>query len=172
MRGLRFIVVIAGTVMVFVGCSDRTPVGVPAESPQHSVLGDLLGSSGLLHCASLPSDSVTETVGPEGGTVRVGQHKLVIPREALAGPVSITAVAPSDDRNRVVLGPEGLTFDRPASLTLSYANCSLLGLVRPRRVAYLDGNLGIIEHLVSLDDWSSQSVTAPLDHFSNYAVAW
>jgi hypothetical protein len=164
---------LAGAAVVALSCRESEPVGVAApDTPS----GDLLSllPRGLLPCSPLPYDSVTLTVGPEGGTLDVGPHTLTVPPGALSELVSITAVAPSGTVNSVRLQPEGLAFDGHASLTMSYANCGLLfTLPIPKRVAYTtDDLLTILEYLKSVDIPSSKTVTGRVDHFSTYGVAW
>jgi hypothetical protein len=74
--------------------------------------------------------------------------------------------------NAVKFKPAGLRFVTSAALTMSYSNCSLLGNLLPKRIAYTDDNLNIISYLLSLDDLLSQKVTGKVNHFSEYVVAW
>jgi len=74
--------------------------------------------------------------------------------------------------NAVRFQPEGLRFQRSAYLTMSYANCNLLGRLLPKRVAYVGDGLDILWYLLSIDNLFSKRVTGRVDHFSNYAVAW
>jgi hypothetical protein len=90
----------------------------------------------------------------------------------LAQPVLITAEAPSDSVNSVRFTPEGLRFVRRATLTMSYANCNLLGRLVPKRIAYTTDALDILSYLLSLDDFVHQRVSGRLEHFSRYALAW
>jgi hypothetical protein len=155
-------------------CGDST-VGVTSRPPARP--GDLFGlpidpSVSLLHCAPLAADSVTQMIGPAGGVIQVGPHALTIPPGALADSVAITAVAPSDTVNRVRFQPEGLTFAQPASLTMSYANCDVVGSWLPKQIAYTTAALAILELLPSLDDMWGRTVTANVGHFSDYAIAW
>jgi len=126
----------------------------------------------LVRCTPPPYDSVTQTVGPGGGTIQVGTTTLSVPAGALDSAVSITAVAPSDTVNHVRFEPQGLTFLQPASLTMSYANCNTMLSTDPRRIAYTTEALQIIEYLPSVDDVSTQTITGQLHHFSDYAIAW
>jgi hypothetical protein len=143
--------------------------GPAAQGDLQSAPGQL---TGLLQCTPLPADSVSQLVGPDGGTIVVGPHSLVIPAGALADTVTITAVAPSDTVNRVHFEPTGLAFQQSASLNMSYANCNLLGLLLPKRIAYIDDGLNILYYLLSVDHFLTRSVSGRLDHFSEYAVAW
>ncbi len=173
--------ILAGALSV-VSCSwvQDGPTG-PGTDPTPSTLlgsgGGLLGTSigsGLLACDPLPSASASATIGPDGGVLLVGPHKLTVPAGALAVPVVISGQAPVGTVNSVQLQPEGLQFaaGKPAKLTLSYANCPLLGSLLPKRVAYTTDLLAILSYLPSLDDLLGRTVTANLAHFSRYAVAW
>jgi len=108
-----------------------------------------------------------------GGTISAGPHTLVIPPGALTSPTAITMTAPTGlGVNAVKFQPAGLRFVTPAALTMSYANCSLLGKILPKRIAYTNDNLSIISYLLSLDNLLSKNVTGKVNHFSAYVVAW
>lgn len=172
-RLLRPVLALA-TCLLVVTCADPPsgPLDAGRGGPTAGLLGSLAQPTGLLQCSPLPYDSVTQAIGPEGGVVRVGPHKLSVPPDALVDVVTITAVAPSETVNRVAFQPEGLVFERPAHLTMSYANCDLLGVLLPKQIAYVTEGLDILEYLLSVDHPASRTVTGRLDHFSSYAVAW
>jgi hypothetical protein len=158
--------------IVALACTDRTPTSV-APQPQADLIGGLLGATGLLKCSALPYASATATIGPQGGTVSAGPHTLVVPPGALSAPTAITMTAPTGlGVNAVKFQPEGLRFNTPASLTMSYSNCSLLGKLLPKRIAYTDDNLNILSYLLSLDNLLSKNVTGQVNHFSDYVIAW
>jgi hypothetical protein len=97
----------------------------------------------------------------------------VIPPGALDRPTEITMTAPSARGvNQVHFEPEGLQFQRSAALTMSYANCSVLGKLLPKRIAYTSNALDIISYVLSVDNLWTKRVTGQLDHFSDYVVAW
>ena len=170
------LLMVAGT-----SCTTDTAVAPsePTITPELGLLdnGGLLGTGllkGLLYCRPLPSASVTKTIGLAGGTISMGPHSIYFPPGALSSPVSITAQVVSDSVNSVRLLPEGLHFNRgrPAKLTLSYANCSLVSRLIPKKIVYTSERLNILQVLLSLDNILAQKVSAPLDHFSRYAVAY
>ena len=165
----RAALVIAAAALL--GCGEP-PLGPVPPPPQASLIGSILQATGLLGCTPLPTATATQTVGAAGGVIRIGPHKLSIPAGALNAPVIITATAPSDNVNRVRFQPEGLVFQRAATLTMSYANCNLLGKILPKRIAYTNDALTILSYVVSLDNLFANYVTGRLNHFSNYAVAW
>jgi len=197
----RFLIplgLLAGAAALVLSCRDATPVGVDART---SVLlagrhaqppaGDDSDDDGdeiedgdsLVSCRPLPYDSVTRTIGPEGGELEVGRNWLVIPQGALRDPVSITAVAPSDTVAMVRFRPEGLRFLSTALLVLTYDNCRIPRPATPR-IALVTDSYRVIEFLTSEAASPSdhrlpkghqeghRRVVGELHHFSNYAVAW
>jgi hypothetical protein len=194
-------VALAFVLLAGVSCtSDTTGVDVPVApetQPEPTVetsllLGDLLGGAGglvggvldllggvvrivvdvtgLLVCVEQPYDVEYETIGPWGGSIRVGNHQLVIPRGALTQYVRIKAEQIPGSVNSVRFSPEGLKFNKAAVLTLSYGNCSDVKL--PKAVVYTTEDLDVLEILLSVDLLRWKKVTAPIDHFSRYAVAY
>lgn len=161
---------------------DNSPTGVSVTTAP-AVSGDLVsgvvggttglvGKLGLLKCTPLPYAQSSAVIGPLGGTLRVGQNTLTVPAGALAQPVQITGVQLSDTVNSVRFSPEGLQFARPATLSMPYANCNLLGRILPKEIAYTSDNLQILSYLLSIDNLFSKTVTGRVNHFSRYAVAW
>lgn len=172
---VRLLAVLFAVCLVVQSCSEppAAPSQPVAPAPDASLIGALLGPTGLLKCSDLPYASDTETIGPLGGVLRAGPHTLVIPPGALTVPTTIRMTAPTGlGVNAVKFEPEGLRFITPAALTMSYSNCSLLGKLLPKRVAYTDDNLNILSYLLSLDNLFSKRVTAKVNHFSDYVVAW
>jgi len=123
-------------------------------------------------CSPLPYASDSKWVGPAGGTINVGPHRLVIPSGALANWTKITAVAPSSTINRVEFYPHGLVFAKPVNLSLSYANCGIVSTLLPRHIAYADDNLKVLELLDAVPNLLRRESTAPIKHFSDYILAW
>ncbi|HXO86143.1 MAG TPA: hypothetical protein VN803_11535 [Gemmatimonadales bacterium] len=180
MKAVRLLAVLLVVCLFAPSCGEppSSPVAPPAPAaalpaPQADLIGALLRPTGLLKCSDLPYDTETRTIGAAGGSISAGPHVLVIPPGALDGPTQITMSAPTGRGvNAVHFEPEGLQFDRSASLTMSYANCSLLGKLLPKRIAYTDARLNILSYLLSLDNIFAKRVTGKLDHFSDYVVAW
>jgi hypothetical protein len=157
-------------VAALLGCGEHVPTVVAPRA----LLVDLpaLADAGLLRCTPRSPESVSQTIGPLGGVLAIGPHRLSIPPGAIDAPVEITAIAPADTVNRIRFEPQGLTFNRPASLTMSYANCGALTSLAPKRIAYTGDALTILELLPSVDNLWARTVTGRLEHFSDYAIAW
>jgi hypothetical protein len=171
---------------VGVGCSSsdtaltEAPVSTSIDqtAPSFGLIGDLTGTivgtlgsvTDLLTCSPQPYASVTQTIGPAGGTLKVGTHSLVIPKGALPGNVTITGEQIRGSTNSVRFSPEGLRFEQPAALTMTYDNCALVLL--QKKIVYTSEKLKILEVFSSFDLFKKKAVTAPIDHFSRYAVAY
>lgn len=172
-------VLLLGFVMLAAGvsCTSEESLGPSTEVPSESLastLGgvvDALKNLHLLSCSTQPYAVTTQVVGTQGGVIEVGTHRLVIPAGALSRSVTIKAEQVPGNVNSVRFSPEGLQFSKPATVTLSYRNCSLLlGVLK--RVAYTDERLKILELIPSLDLLNLRAVTGTVKHFSRYAVAW
>ncbi len=168
---LRHLWYSAPLAVVLLSCSDPGPVAPDLHAPR--LEANTVGSTGgLLPCRPLAYDSVTQTVGFFGAVLRVSRHTLFIPPLALTHPVRITVVVPSDTVNVIRFEPEGLVFNYPVRLTMSYANCDAGAFTDLRRIAYTTDALQIVEYEPSVDDVIGKKVTARLAHFSLYALSW
>ena len=150
--------------------SPTAPAASSVASPSANLGLPLL--SGLLICDRQGYAFTQRVIGPSGGTLTIGRHSLVIPAGALSAPILITGEAPADFVSSVKFQPEGLRFQRPATLTLDYSSCPAARLQLLKRVAYTTDYLQILSFLLSRDDLLRMRVSADLQHFSRYAVAW
>jgi hypothetical protein len=164
-------VVLMGVAAGLLSCGEAGPTAPELQIPVPQARA-VSAPRGLLRCRPLASASVTRTIGPNGGSIRVRKHVLVIPALALSRPVKIKAVVPSDTVNRIELQPEGLVFRSTVSLTMSYANCNIGQSARRTKIAYTNDSLAILKYMPSDDDPSTNKVTGRLKHFSEYAVSW
>ncbi len=196
------VILLIGATAAVLNCGDPSPLGVAMTAPaptaglrSHSDGDD--GDDGddgepsdttdqrddsLVACRPLPYDSVTQTIGPDGGEIEVGSNWLIVPRGALRAAVSITAVAPSDTVAMIRFQPAGLRFQATALLVATYDNCRVPKAVTPR-IALVSNAFAVIEFLASGESMlsprfqqghkgSHRRVVGQLQHFSNYAVAW
>lgn len=175
-RILRALTGLALTATIGCGAIEQTTgpdllLGLPTVHQILETTTSTIGSvANLLTCALRPASETTMNVGPLGGTIKAGNHRLVIPAGALSQTVSITMTAPSERAAVVKFEPHGLTFNAVAKPTLTL---SLTGCNAPPSYAgikYLTPDNVLLEALKS--QLNSGSVTARLDHFSRYAVAW
>ncbi len=141
--------------------------------------------SGLVYCPQ-SYDSVSQVIGPKGGSIQVGHNYLFVDSLVLADTVTITAVAPAGTVSWVRFQPTGLLFppnlvdglETGAVIATDYRDCGILGS-DSIRIAQIDDSLHILTYLTTVSKskhipWSrgTQYVYAWLPHFSGYAVAW
>ena len=179
MKTVRFtLAALVLSASVFVASCSDSPTAPPApqataQLPQGELLDGVVRLLGLVKCTPLPAATASKTIGPWGGTINVGPHRLVVPPGALNSNVTITASIPANSSvNRVTLLPHGLEFDGSAALTMSYQNCQGLGSILPKRIAYVNNLSDILYYLLSIDNLLTNKVTGKIDHFSDYAIAW
>ncbi len=168
---LRCSALLVAVAAVVCGCGDRTATApAPIGAPQASLIGNLFGL--VDSCSSLPSETVSRTIGRQGGLIAIGPDTLRIPPNALGKPVTIQASLPAGYFvNIVVFQPDGLRFHKPATLTMGYSNCNLLSFL-PLEIAVVTDDLQIIEYLQSTDNKRAKTVAGAVQHFTNYALSW
>jgi hypothetical protein len=186
-RSLVSPAVLAAAVVAAWSCADPSPLGIPPAFQTRKVVSSFTSSptSGLLFCPQT-YDSVTQVIGPKGGTIAVGKHYLWVDSLVLTDTVRITAVAPTDTIRWVRFQPEGLLF--PANLVdgnptgavviTQYKDCPQIPSAT-LKIVQVDSLFNILQVLESVSsgrkNWWSQGqqyVYGWLPHFSNYAVAW
>ncbi|MGZ8376938.1 MAG: hypothetical protein ACXWZS_15610 [Gemmatirosa sp.] len=128
------------------------------------------GNPELLYCDPLQYTGTTKIIGPEGGDLDFGPHKLSIPRGALAKATVITGEMPVALTVGARFSPHGLQFAKGVKLTLSYKHCN-----RPtsflEQIVYVDGLNTILERPLSVDRTNDGLVDATIWHFSGYMVS-
>ena len=130
----------------------------------------LLSSVNLLTCRPLPNATTVATIGPNGGSIQVGQTSLVIPQGALS--------LASDDQGRAGLRPRELRPVLAGGSPLrapgeAHDELPELPIALPtKRIVYTNESLKVLALLKSLDLRLQRNVAAPIDHFSRYAVAY
>ena len=131
--------------------------------------GGVLRTS-LLVCQPQRYAADMRVIGPAGGQLMVGNHKLTIAPNALSEEVPIVMEQIEGSVNSVRFSPEGLQFAVPAILSLSYKNCPTSW--HSKRIAYTDESLSILQVMPSLDFNKASQVKGLIYHFSRYAVAY
>ena len=128
----------------------------------------------LLVCPNEKEVRAEQTIGPEGGTLKLDEHRLVVPKGGVAEKVSFTAVLLADRTLKVQLqanGKDSYRFVQPAALTLGYGRCDPPADAKTLRVYKIDPTTGkVLQDLGGKVDERERSVTASLDGFSIYTL--
>ena len=109
--------------------------------------------------------------GPGGGTLVIGNSRLIIPGGALHDTVTITATTAGDSTSTVNFQPEGLRFSKPVGLILDSTGCAIDDGASPS-VVYLAPDGAVLETIPAIYDPHWKAVAAPIEHFSGYAIAF
>jgi hypothetical protein len=137
------------------------------------LLPPLSNTSPTLYVCTADSVAKTgsNTIGVLGGTVVFGNNTLIVPPGALLQRTTITATEAGDGHVSAQFQPEGLHFILPAVLTLSYSQCATAPSPSAQ-IVYLQSLLGeLLDILPTKLDLGLKSISAPIWHFSVYAVA-
>jgi hypothetical protein len=142
-------------------------------SELYGVLPPLSRDSSILFVCT--ADSVTHSasadIGVLGGRIAFGGNTLIVPPGAVLRKTTITATAPGDGHLSAVFQPEGLHFLLPPVLTLNYQQCATAP-ANTAKIVYLQSLLGgLLEILPTTLNLDRHSISAPIWHFSVYAVA-
>jgi hypothetical protein len=151
-------------------CADTPVVPKAPPRPDGLVASSLLQSArpGPLPCTKRESETKSVVIGPEGGTLHVGGHRLVVPAGALSKPTLITGTVPAGTTATIVFAPEGLKFKIPATLVMSVSGCE--STITDPHIRYIDDEGRSLEQLPTVYDRKRRELTAPLFHFSGYQV--
>lgn len=174
----RLIALAAALASVAVACTSADPAGpsaadnTPATEPLSR--GGARKAHGELRCIPLPPAYAQKKIGPAGGELRIGLHRLTIPAGALTKTINIAGEVPTDTVASIRFSPEGLTFT-PGSqvrLKLDYNTCPGGRTVSGKTIVYTDEAANPLEVLPSVDDVLRGDVEAVLGHFSRYAISY
>ena len=112
--------------MLFAGCS-RSPVSPDNTATQPQVLQRTTAPEGV---AFSPVDLYKEVVfnPDEGGTLVLLDVVLEVPPGAVTSPEVFSIFIPDDEIFYNEFGTDGLVFDTPVTVTMSYRNADLSGV--------------------------------------------
>jgi hypothetical protein len=118
-----------------------------------------------LQCSVATTLTGSAVIGPNGGVLDVGPHRLIVPPGALTTTRTLSATVPAGNSIQIQFAPEGLHFQKPAGLILDASSCGSV----PNAV-YIDEIGGENEHLTAIFSNWWHVIAVPLDHFSLYAI--
>ena len=128
-------------------------------------------------CPTTQSYRAEGTIGPRGGSIRAGNHRLTVPRGVLTTPTRFTLHAPAGREVKLELSANGAThyqFAAPVVVTISYDRCTRQHQPPTPLTAWYvdDSGTRLIERMNGRDDRIRRAVTFRTNHFSTYLVAY
>lgn len=184
MKKRHLVGALAGAILItgMTACAELPSTALQPSSPPVAEVGPSDATPGsvakYVPCNAQGRDSVSKVIGPNGGVIPVGLHKLAIPRDALSDTVTITAVLVGDSVRGVRFAPHGLTFLADVELTLDARDCAIGGpnwqdeLGPPPVIVYVDQNDVVLETITTTYSPSQKTAVGLIRHFSGYALAW
>jgi hypothetical protein len=160
-------------------CTGDTVAGV-APAPAAPLLGLPLGGSGgpsLLQCEPpAAADSVTGVIGLLGGTLQLGNTKVVIPQNAVLSPTTFRLRIPASRYVEISVSADGVdhyVFQQPVLVTIDYGRCaSGLSLLDPVTAWWIDESTKApIQQMLGVDLRLTHTIAFYTGHFTGYAIA-
>jgi hypothetical protein len=125
------------------------------------------GQGSYLLCTPLSPSFGSALIGPPGGDLIVGPHRLIVPPGALTEWVEISGAVPEDQTFRIDLQPHGLVFKKPSGLILDASSCTDV----PDIVYLIDDLIPSAPIKAFYSEWW-HTIAAPIEHFSGYSIAF
>jgi hypothetical protein len=150
---LAAVMLIVLAAMLFVGCS-QTPTSSVDNGPKVLARASRQAST----VAATPVNLYTEQVisSEQGGRLTLLDVVLDIPAGAVPNDTLFSITIPDDEIFYNEFGTDGLVFDKPITVTMSYRDADLSG---------------VDESSMTCDiDFVNKTVTAKLSHFSAYGL--
>ncbi|MDH4157164.1 MAG: hypothetical protein OEW00_07815 [candidate division Zixibacteria bacterium] len=168
--GFKIVAVLFLAVFLAAGCS-RGPLSVEEETTEPQLLQRTIDESAL---ASL---SATELYAEQiisyktGGRLSLFDVDLDVPAGAVANDTVFSIRIPDPAVFFNEFGTDGLVFDEPVTVTMSYRDANLTGVDETTiRIGWFDERTGHFEDISCKVDYANKVVTGQLDHFSAYGL--
>lgn len=170
----RRITATAFAVLAAAACAEQvySPPSIGSKLPLQGLAGPT-----LLRCepAATPQ-TVSAVIGLLGGTLQLGNTKVVIPESAVLTPTTFTLTVPQSPIVEISVragDAERYVFQRPVLVTIDYSRCaSGLAPMRPVTVWHIDeSSKRLLENMGGVDLRPSNTITFLTGHLSGYAVA-
>jgi len=156
-------------VLLFAGCS-QTPVDPTVNSePQLLTRAVRAAGSASLAPVNLYAEKVISTT--QGGTLSLLDVTMTIPPGAVPNDTLFSIFIPDDTVFFNEFGTDGLVFNKPVVVTMSYRQADLSGVKESTiRLAWYNKSTGTFEDVPCDVDLVAKTVTATLSHFSAYGL--
>ncbi|HET8654551.1 MAG TPA: hypothetical protein VFL93_03475 [Longimicrobiaceae bacterium] len=179
-RLLKLVLLPLLTLAAVQGCERSATPLIPVDpvfavAPQHGL--HKVRDRGRAHS----STDAAAVIGPEGGVVELGSHRLIVPEGAVAHPTRFSMhlvdggfvevdlnAASSSHGPKNDAGKRG--FSRPVTLELGYDDAAAADTTGDLVIAWVQPD-GTLQPLRSTRDESQHVISAELQHFSPYALA-
>jgi hypothetical protein len=154
--------------MLFVGCS-QTPTGSVDDGPKVLARASRQASNVAASPVNLYADTVISA--EHGGRLTLLDVTLEIPAGAVPNDTLFSITIPDDEVFYNEFGTDGLVFDKPVRVTMSYRDADLSGINESTiRIGWYNEKAGRWDDMTCDVDFVNKTVTAELNHFSAYGL--
>lgn len=144
-----------------------TAYGTQGYFPGYRRTGAALsGKFTPINCVPRFSATGAALIGPRGGTLWIGRHRLIVPPGALLEPVRISGSVPQGRPFEIDLQPHGLQFRKAAGLLLDASSCADVP-----DIVYLIDQYTVSPPIRAIYSNWWHMIACPIWHFSGYAIA-
>lgn len=152
-----------------VGCSDN-PIAPVSSSSEPRLLSRVTSTaSASLSPVNLYAEK--RICAAEGGTLELLDVILTVPAGAVPNDTLFSISIPDDEVFFNEFGTDGLVFNIPVTVTMSYRDADLSGIHETAiRIAWLDEDSNTWKDMPCVVDTVSKTVTGTLHHFSAYGL--
>lgn len=157
---------------ILAACGDGS--GPTALTPA----GASMASSGpvLVECPVDYEISTTGKLGATGGTIRLENHELNLPSQALSSPKEFRVAAPISNYMELSVNEAeqgSFQFNKPVTITIDYSRCTRSNIDRaPLSVWQIDpATKALLEFMGGVDDKENRTITFSTDHLSTFSIA-
>ncbi len=167
---LKSVSVFILVVLMMAGCS-RSPLD-NTDVPQQPTLlqrSEAFKASVQYSASELYIEQVISA--SEGGRLELLDVVLEIPAGAVPHDTIFSISIPDLNVFYNEFGTNGLVFEKPVKVTMSYRDADLTGINEASiRIAWFNYQTGVFEDLACTVDTVNKSITAELEHFSAYGL--
>jgi hypothetical protein len=158
----------APTGPVIASTSPATASGTTGYYPGSRLTADVqAGRFTPVNCSPRITYEGSARIGPAGGVLRIGPHRLVIPAGALRRKVLISGTVPEGKPFQIDLQPHGLQFRKAAGLVLDATSC-----IEVPPIVYIIDQVNVSAPIEAMYSNWWKTIACPIWHFSGYMVAF
>lgn len=177
MKGFRLkatrvwgVAVVILSMVLFVGCSEN-PMGVAPDQSEPQLLQRSTLAVEAIQRSTVPLYTERVVSAAEGGVMTLFDVVLEIPAGAVPNDTLFSIAIPDINVFYNEFGTNGLVFDVPVKVTMSYRDADLTGIDESTiRIGWLNGSTGLFQDVVCTLDRVNKTVSGEVMHFSAYAL--
>jgi hypothetical protein len=119
-----------------------------------------------LNCVPRQIATGSAVIGPSGGILQIGPHRLIVPAGALTERVLISGTVPEGRPFQIDLQPHGLQFRKAAGLILDASSC-----IDVPTIVYIVDQITVGPPIQAFYSNWWKAIACPIWHFSGYMIS-